>query len=200
MKKKSFLFLILLTIPFLSQAQFKLNLSIGSGINKTHIKDNYSVGFNQVGISYRGGIKLNYYLNQRFKIGTGILYTYNQNVRDFNIVEIDRSSKAIQFPAHFGYVLASTPIEILLGININFNLNQKFDPSPYVLEEYQNIYTNLNLGCFYTFSERFKIGIVSEIGLSPYFKYSILNTIPPNNATIEKFFIRNAQIELNFIL
>ncbi len=198
MKNKFIFLFMMLIIPILSWAQFELDVSFSSGFSKTYDKRGGSPVSDKFGLSYKGGFETNYIFKSGFGIGTGLLYSYTESTWIISI-DHDRSSNAISIPFNIFYQFGSSKFEFLLGTTANINLNKGFRLNINSKEEYKPLYMNLQAGGFYHLSKTLKLGIITNVGITPYFEYTILNAVPEYGTPINKYFLRSVSLKLSYI-
>lgn len=197
MKKKNILVLAILFAPFMAMAQFKVDFSLSPGINKVKV-ETPGPGYDQSGFSFRGGADAIYMFNSNLGIGSGLSFSYYKSI--WELPEIDRSSNAISIPLNLLYHFSSSPIEALFGTTANFNLNKKLQPNVNNKEEYKPLYLTLQVGAFYYLNDKFKLGIIADAGISPYYENKVLNAAPQYGTPIYKYFLQSLSLKLNYTL
>lgn len=198
MKKKNLLLLIILFAPFVAMAQFKLDVSLISGINEVQIKDGGGSGDHESGFSFKGGVDAIYMFNSNIGIGSGLFYSYYNVV--WELSEINRSSNALSIPLNLIYQIQSSPVEILFGATANINLNEQLTSNVNTKHEYIPLYMSLQLGGFYNINDKIKVGIIADAGISPYYEMTALNAAPQYGTPVYKYFLQSLSFKLSYTL
>lgn len=107
MKKRNILIFIILITPFIVRAQFKLDVSL-------------SPGFDNTGLTFKGGLNTNYYFNDTWGISSGVYYSYYKS--DNTFLDNSKSYNAIGIPVSLLYKIKSSHFQILLGTIANYNI------------------------------------------------------------------------------
>ncbi len=193
--KRSLIILVLI-LPLLSMAQFKINLGINPGVSKIYSNDSYSKNPHNIGISFKAGLETNYFFNENFGIGTGASYYYNNANWSFHGTDMGNlTSEFISLPVNLFYRFNNQKFEIVWGGSVNLRLGSNYPLHDYENGSYDDGYINLHAGFSYYLNNKTKIGFLYEAGVQPFASYKEDHS-PHAHGIL--YFARNAYITLSY--
>lgn len=206
MKKIAYSMIVMLGLPVILFAQFKIDASLSSGIAKICVVDEISgkdyptIDEYDFGTSLKGGFETNYTFNSNLGIGIGVFYSYLKSVRHYaDNQKTNRISKAISVPLNLNYTFNSSLFGLSIGSALNINLNKE-DIKLFSTYQHENInpFYSIHAGCYYKLSDKFKLSFIYEADIVPFYTYSFLST--PTNHPSKEYFFRSLSLKLSYTL
>lgn len=199
MKKKHILILIILIAPVMAISQFRIEPTFSIGINKIKT-ENISRPYEELGVSYKGGLDVIYHSASKLNFLSGIYFSHHKSQGWDTYVF--RSSKTISIPLNINWQIIPNIIDLQLGPVVHFNLNKVYHTWANNKQEHLPIYASLQVGGVYSLSKQIKIGLIADFGLTPYLVdiYLWPSQITPPESILDRYYFNSFSIKLNYAL
>ncbi|MBE0651624.1 MAG: hypothetical protein IH595_12400 [Bacteroidales bacterium] len=204
--RRSFTIFILLLFPFWANAQWTVQITAGGGpamelAREVHqivaSRAEYSNGTNgYFGYSYQAGLDVQYFINSRIGIGTGVAYQYSGSKDDLESYfgyQSQQHSSAIKIPVNLLWSPGKLHHSLFrFGLAANIGLMPYKMLNSYVTDEYAPFFSSLVLGYSYQLGKRLNAGILINNDINWYSRVTQYNINYDsggieNNNTTENF-------------